>query len=285
MLRFRSRRSLRLRRRASKARVKRPARLSKPIARAVKAIINRQQERKYRSQTYIKLQNCVTNNISNEMFSCIPQTEMAGTSIMASSSTRIGQKLTCARAYTDFHVSFAPGITGSKDLVVKLWVLTSKELKNMDDILSWGVPPSGGTVPQRPLPINFLNDGNGGTTIPLGNLYDLDYPVETEQWTPEKIFTFRLQKSSQVLQNNTQPYNTANPAAYQASSGSTFRRFRVYHKAPKVWQYDGNITSNYPNNFAPVWCLTYAHADGSAPVPGNVDVQVNVTNHLEFYDA
>lgn len=264
----------------SKSKAKRPVKISKPLARAVRTIINRQQERKYRNESYQRILNAVTNSSSNEMFPCVPRTEMPGAGILASSSTRIGQKLTCARAYTDFHVSLAPNIQGSKDIIVKLWILTSKELKNMDDILSWGT-----TGAPRQLPINFLSDGNGGTTTALGTLYDLDLPVESEAFTAQKVMTFRLQKSSQVMNNNTNAYNNVNPAAYIASNGQTFKRFRFYHKAPKTWEYAGNINNDYPNNYAPFWTLSYAYADGTAPVPGNNDIAVNVTNHLEFYDA
>lgn len=263
--------------RRSKAKAKRPARLSKPMARAVKAIVNRQQERKYRNESYQRTLNAICNNVVNEMFPCVPQVEQA--TAVSSSSQRIGQKVTCARAYSDFHICLAPGTTGSKDIIVKLWVLASKELKNYDDIAAWG------TAGNRPLPINFLNDGNGGTKTLLGFLYDLDAPVESEQWTSLREFTFRLSKSSGVMENSNAGFSATAPYAYVASAGATFKRIRIYHKAPKTWQYDGNLFPQYPNNYAPVWTLSYAYADGTAPVAANNEVYVNVTNHLEFYDA
>lgn len=269
-----------MRRRVSKARAKRPAKLSKPIARAIKQVINRQQERKYRCESYMRQLNSVASATTNELFPLIPQTQMAGSSVMASSSTRIGQKLTCARAYSDIHVSLNAGITGSKDLIVKLWVLTSREFKNMDDILAFG-SASGA----RPLPIRFLDDGNGGTTSLTGIFQDLDLPVATDEWTQVKAFTFRLSKSSQVLQNNQNAFAAVNPAAYIASGADVHKHFRVYHNGPKTWNYSGDVVSSYPNNYAPVWALTYVYADGTTPQAANIDVQVNVTNHLEFYDA
>lgn len=271
------RRRMPRRRRAAKRMVKRPARLSKPVARAVKAIVNRQQERKYRNESYQRTLNAICNNVTNEMFPCVPQLEQA--TAVSSSSQRIGQKVTCARAYTDFHICLAPGATGSKDLIVKLWVLASKELKNYDDIAAWG------TAGNRPLPINFLNDGNGGTKTSLGFLYDLDAPVESEQWTSLKEMTFRLSKSTGVIENSSSGFSATAPFAYVASAGATSKRIRVYHKAPKNWQYDGNLFPQYPNNYAPVWTLSYAYADGTAPVAANSEIYVNVTNHLEFYDA
>ena len=182
---------------------KKTAALSKPMRRAIKQVINRQQERKYRCESYMKQLNSVASSTTNEMFPLIPQTQMAGTTVMASSSTRIGQKLTCARAYSDIHVSFNAGIQGSKDIIVKLWLLTSREFKNMDDILAFG-----SATGSRPLPIRFLDDGNGGTQSLTGIYQDLDLPVATDEWTPLKVYTFRLSKSSGILQNNTNAYNS-----------------------------------------------------------------------------
>lgn len=259
-------------------RVAKKAVLSKPVKRAITTIINRQQERKYTAESYQRQLNAVSNSTVNEMFPCVPYTIQAGAGT-ASSSQRIGQKITCARMYTDFHISLNTGITGSKDLVVKLWVLTSKALKNYDDISKWG------TTGNRPLPINFLNDGQGGTSVPLGFLYDLDKPVENEEWTSHKEFVFRLSKSTGVLINNQSGFAPSAPVAMVMGGGSTFKRIRVYHKAPKVLNFDANLGQQYPENFAPVWALSYAYADGTPPVPANTDVYVNVTNHLEFYDA
>lgn len=262
----------------AKAKAKRPAKLSKPMARAVKAIIHRQAERKYRSESYQRSMNAVTNSNINEMWPCVVQTTQAGAGT-ASSSQRVGQKVTVARCYTDFHFSFPPGITGSKDIVVKLWVLASKELKNYDDIANIGVVGN-----PRQLPINWLNDGNGGTQGALGFLYDLNLPVETEQWTSLKEYVFRLTKSSHAIENNNQGYG-APPAAYVAGGGTTMKRIRVYHKAPKNLLFDANLGSQYPTNFAPVWCASYAYVDGTNPVPANQELFVDVRNHLEFYDA
>lgn len=264
--------------RKSKARAKRPARISKPLARAVKAIVNRQQERKYKNASYQRVCNAVVNSSVMEMFPCVPQTEQA--TIAASSSQRIGQKLTCARAYSDFHITFAPGITGSKDIIVKLWVLASKELKNYDDIAAIGTAGN-----PRQLPINFLNDGNGGTTTALGFLYDMDLPVESESWTSLKEVTFRLSKSSGVMENSSGGFQASAPFAYVASGGPACKRIRVYHKAPKNWLFDAQTAPQFPTNYAPVWCLSYAYTDGTNAVPANAEVFVNVTNHLEFYDA
>lgn len=265
-------------RKSKQYRGKRTAVLSKPVKRAIKQVINRQQERKYTAESYQRQLNAISNSTTNEMFPCVPYTIQAGAGT-ASSSQRIGQKVTCARMYSDFHISLAPGITGSKDLVVKLWVLTSKALKNYDDISKWG------TTGNRPLPINFLNDGQGGTSVPLGFLYDLDKPVENEEWTSHKEVTFRLSKSTGVLINNQSGFAPSAPVAMVMGGGSTFKRIRVYHKAPKVLNFDANLGQQYPENFAPVWTLSYAYADGTAPVPANTDVYVNVTNHMEFYDA
>lgn len=259
---------------------KKTAALSKPMRRAIKQVINRQQERKYRCESYMKQLNAVASATTNELFPLIPQTQMAGSSVMASSSTRIGQKLTCARAYSDIHVSFNAGVQGSKDLIVKLWLLTSREFKNMDDILAFG-----SSTGARPLPIRFLDDGNGGTQSLTGIFQDLDLPVATDEWTPLKIYTFRLSKSSGVLQNNSNPYTAVNPAAYIGTGAEVHRHFRFYHDSPKVWNYSGDVVASYPNNYAPVWALTYVYADGTTPQAANIDVQVNVTNHLEFYDA
>lgn len=257
---------------------KKTAMLSKPLKRAIKQVINRQQERKYRAASYQRLCNAQVNNSVNEMFPCIPQTEQATTA--SSSSQRIGQKLTCARAYSDFHITLAPGSVGSKDLVVKLWVLASKELKNYDDIAAIGTAGN-----PRQLPINFLNDGNGGTTTSLGFLYDLDLPVEAESWTSLKEITFRLTKSTGVMENSSGGFQATAPFAYVASAGPSYKRIRVYHKPPKNWLYDAQTAPQFPTNYAPVWCLSYAYSDGSTAVPANAEVFVNVTNHLEFYDA
>lgn len=259
---------------------KKTAAISKPMRRAIKQVINRQQERKYRCESYMRQLNSVASATVNELFPLIPQTQMAGSTVMASSSTRIGQRLTCSRAYSDIHVSFNAGVSGSKDLIVKLWILTSREFKNMDDILAFG-SPSGA----RSLPIRFLDDGNGGTVSLTGIYQDLDLPVASDEWTQVKAFTFRLAKSSQVLQNNQNPYTAVNPAAYVAAGPDVHKHFRVYHDGPKTWNYSGDVVASYPNNFAPVWALTYVHADGTTPQAANIDIQVNVTNHLEFYDA
>lgn len=262
----------------AKSMVKRPAKISKPLARAVKAIVHRQQERKYRSESYQRTMNAVTNSTVNEMWPCIVQTTQAGAGT-ASSSQRIGQKVTVARCYTDFHFSFPPGITGSKDIVVKLWVLASKELKNYDDISQIGTVGN-----PRTLPIQWLNDGNGGTQGAIGFLYDLNLPVESEQWTSLREVTFRLTKSSHAIENNNNGYG-APPSAYVAGGGTTMKRIRVYHKTPKNLLFDNQLSAQYPTNFAPVWCASYAYVDGSTPVPANQELYVDVRNHLEFYDA
>ena len=73
------RRRMPRRRRAAKRMVKRPARLSKPVARAVKAIVNRQQERKYKNESYQRTLNAICNNVTNEMFPSTPPVNLCST--------------------------------------------------------------------------------------------------------------------------------------------------------------------------------------------------------------
>lgn len=257
---------------------KKTAALSKPMRRAIKQVINRQQERKYRAASYTRILNSNCNVTQNEMFNCMVDTSQAGAGT-ASSSQRIGQKVTVARCYSDFTITFAPGVSSSKDLIVKLWILSSKELKNYDDIFAWGQPGN------RSLPISFLNDGNGGTTNPTGLIEQLNLPVENEQWTSHREYVFRLTKSSGTLMNNPNGYAAAPPFGYVGTGGPCWKRIRVYHTVPKTLVYDAQLFGQFPNNASPVWTLSYAYADGTAPNTGNLDVQVTVTNHLEFYDA
>lgn len=251
------------------------AKLSKPVARAVKAIVHRGAERKYVSERPLpvasgglfpndSLFNCVTNSSVVEMFPCVPRTIQAGAGT-TSSSQRIGQKVKAARMYSDFYIALNPASTLSKDIIVKLWILTSKEFKNYDSIASMTAP------------INWLNDGQGGSTVSLGNLYDLTFPVENETWTQLKTYTFRLAKSSGLTQNN---------AAYTADSVPVGKFIRYYHKGgPQQLCFDSQLSAQYPTNYAPVWCVSYAYADGSTPQVTNKDIWVMNQNHLEFYDA
>lgn len=240
--------------------------LTKAQRSQVKRIVNSNMERKYVQTLYAGPFNAQANVAANEMLSLMPKIAVGD-----GSNQRTGQKIKPKRLVARFVVTFNAKEGGvaaqSADLFCRLWVLKSRSLKDQDAILSLAAP------------IQFLDDGAGGTQAFNGNEQDYFLRNESEEWQTIKEHRFRLSKASGLL-------NGDFVAGYsEGNTNPTAREFTVVIPTPANLLYTDETAAVYPTNFAPVWCIGYCRMDGTAVDPLEYGLRVNVSAALEYTDA
>lgn len=234
----------------------------------VKRLINANLEHKYVSTYSNALYNGSANTVANEMWPVIPKIGVGDASFQ-----RQGQKIKPKSLTLDVVVSMSAVDTSgssippiaSGDLMVNFWLLKSRRMKDTEDIRA------------LPSPINFLDDGQGGTMPFYGNVTDLDVRVNTEEWQQLAKRQFRLSKASGGLNGDTQfGYSAGNP---------TVKKFRLKVPLPANFQYTDETDPVYPTNFAPVWTIGFAYPDGTPFEGRNYRLNVTTRSHLDYTDA
>jgi len=163
---------------------------------------------------------------------------------------RVGDKIEPVRASTYFTFNFEPNSAICLDMVVNLYILTAKGAFN---------GPAVNSLPNGCL----LKTGAGTNVDPTGYAQNVmlaevnHYPINTDAFTVQKHYCFRMRKGIGALNSNTgvEIY----PTGSITSEGS---RTIKYTWTPPQLKYNED-TSTLPQNHYPVAVCWYTNADGN----------------------
>lgn len=259
-----------------KPRAKALAKLSKPMRNAVQAIINKNIESKYAFTGVADqpLYNTLRTKINatsglNFIKPCIPQIPINGTA----SNDLIGTKMKVQSLKTVFNFNLASSNVVSQDILVRVFFLFSKNVKNYSASINGMV---GG---------NLLRTGQGteedwvvGSGIDPRILNQL--PLNKNAWVGTSK-TFRLTKNGGNLNGQATgsvPVLSGVGASYQ---------FTHNWKCTKTLTYDETDTSLYPENYLPLVGMVAWYPDGTTV--GATDqvmpVYCQFSHHIWYKDA
>jgi len=188
------------------------------------------------------------------------------------SNDLIGTKAKIVSLKTYLHFNLDTGNSTSNDVMVKVFFLHSRNVKNLG-VANNGLP--GG---------NLLRTGAASEEdwVPAAGV-DMrllaQLPVNKNAWTGTTK-TFRLSKNAGTMQNGT--------AVPLLSAGNASYTFTYDWKAGgKTLKYDESDGSNAPENFLPLICAVAWYPDGTSvgPQDSNMPVFVTLSNHLYYKDA
>jgi len=292
-------RNRRLRRRSNrKPSAKRALKSSSPtLYKAVKQIAKKQalavQETKYIS-TYSNPTSPI-NQVWNGLISKVTagnyqylQPAMPSMSQGANSANMVGQKIRLVNGYTKFHFSFTTDTTDNYnyDFIIRLFLLNSKNVKNMQSSLN-GLPGK-----------NLLRTGQSTqcdfdpqTAITTDPSLLAMLPMNHLNWTGKSV-TFRLTKNAGST--------SYNPSITPAVVGDVPNLASRTNYCDYTWNWtDGKkdtvldygnsfITPDFPTNYCPLWGVVAYYPNGN-PVTADNNIQFPIriihTSHMWFKDA
>lgn len=267
------------------------AKLTKPVKRAVNAMINRKIETKYVAEyrtnedaTPVSIYGDVwpqgTPNGNVQLYLALPNVSEGATDY-----TRTGDQINPTKLSTDIDLKFNTGAalsgntdTCAWDVTAHIWYGFCRRYKNNDDI----------NANQVAIVQNMMEVGNGQTIRFLGG------PV-SDQFSLNKEFVLLKHKKVRMYR----PLGTQNTAT-TAGGVTTYypqiinKKMRLSWKVPKVFKY--NEQSSWPENYAPFIIIGYQHNDGTQAanafttnpftLPTQVPaLQAVIRSHLWYKDA
>lgn len=284
--------------RTTVVRMRAPAKLSKPVKRAIKRIVKGQEETKYIA-TQLMLNQSLDAAIHTPGTDMVPLVPLIKEGDQE--NQRIGRQVRPTRCRVDVHATFPqsnPGLTppvfqtSANEIYAVFYILRSKRRHNWTDF-------QGSADWQR-----LLDDGAGGAT-PFGlnsapayggfwftNSSLLQYPINTSEFTLVKRKVVKLVRNQgNMLENNP----TAAPNMSQSAWSGSF-----YYKLPTLKYDDSTNPVNptaepYPTNTCVFLAAGYVFANNingyNADPEGNpasaIDNSLSLTvrNHVWYKDA
>lgn len=181
---------------------------------------------------------------------------------------RQGNQVTPITIRTDFYICLAP-YTRTQNLVVNLWLLENRSLKNFDQLIQ----TSNSNV-------RFLKSGASSITQQYnGNLNESNLPIYNEQFKLLKHYQFQLTSNVGLSEGDTTAGNAPN-----IGKSESYKHIKFIYDSPKVLKYN-TPGDTYPSNCAPFWCIGYAKVDGSSPDFVNQNIVVTTNCSMTYKDA
>jgi len=200
----------------------------------IKRVLNRQLETKYVAYQEHGIDGGLTvpGNIipTTDAHSLLPP--LAQQTTVASSNTREGDKIEPTRATFNINLWLSNDSVDVKTIYVKLFLMTCKTLKNVEQIVASA--PDGMFENGSPGPVNWVANSQALQQY---------YPVCKENYTLIKTRTFKFMKNYNIPIGG-----TANPNV----TGMTDRQSFSYSWKPPVLKYSPD-EALYPTNYAPVF--------------------------------
>jgi len=169
---------------------------------------------------------------------------------------------------TNWHIALGPNVR-SANIRCVLYCLQQKSVKYFPD-LATAYPTTGP---------NILKSGTAGLTKAyLGRINDEDLPINTDEFTLLKKFTFNL------IANVGQP-NGDTTAGNSPNAVPSYKNLSYTYKVKGNLKYTPGGATVFPNGHAPFWVFGYSHTDGTAPDVLNRDVLVSYINQMTYKDA
>lgn len=253
-------------RRAAPRKTKKAAKLSPPVVKAVKNILNAQTETKLKIANVISDGVTFTRGITStaEVYSCLPPVAVSTTS--ANSHTRVGDQITPTSLVVKGRVSFTDNLALSRNITVHIFCLSAHAVRNFDNYTA--------------IPITSLLDNGAGSDVNFdGTVGRSMYPVNRESFTVHKYLKFPLYKGY----NNTNA-SVSTPADSSVFIGRTSKEFTIRIKTPKVLKYA--LAGNYPQNFAPFLCMGWTYNDDATmgDAPARIISMNSCKSYLRYKD-
>ena len=263
------------------------AKLSKPVKRAVNALIHAQAEDKYQRMENgyvnqpvplhgwngIGSAGLVTINTPFTLFPAIDQG--------VGSYQRLGNKIKVKSLVVNWQISILNDISGdtqagsdSIPLLVRLLVLKSKSVTNAPLIPSTVATSIGQDL------FNYGSGQYGGAT---NRPADMDLRVNRKAYTVVTDKVMKLEKG-----DGADPISTATGGTVTTVSPTSVHRFttRIPCGTPLVYPSEGAI---FPDNFAPFFSVTYTQANADCPIPPSPAylnrVLVHYDVHCDYEDS
>ena len=223
------------------------AKLSAPMTRAIKKVLNKEADTKFVAQSLVNLSGGANLNsyvgfssainTVNEIYALIPEVPVG---LAATSCTRVGDHISPTKCIVDLNIcATAANATGSVDKMVHVFMLTSKSVKSLANYSA--------------IPITQLLDIGNGTNGPFnGASMSQTLPVNAQDFTVLHHKAFRMTKGLGLQNTSIVSSATITPAA-------AFRRLRFTLKIPKLTYSDDSVT--YPSNYAPFLVIGYTSCD------------------------
>jgi len=169
---------------------------------------------------------------------------------------------------TNWHIALGPNVRSSNIRCV-LYCLQQKSVKYFPD-LATAYPTTGP---------NILKSGTAGLTKAyLGRINDENLPINTDEFTLLKKFTFNLIANVGVPNGDTTAGNSPNALP-------SYKNLSYTYKMKSNLKYTPGGATTFPNGHAPFWVFGYSHTDGTAPDVLNRDVLVSYINTMTYKDA
>lgn len=251
---------------AERARLDAPS-MSSGFAKAVLSVVNRKEETKYRADDIQKTVPVDVNiNIPGDLVSPLPNL-VEGTG----SWQRVGQHITNVRGKTHFNFSIDYNYSASVNWVVRLYMLTSKQVKAYSQISS--------------LSANTLLDNGDGTTIDWipGSTQVITLsqrPLARENFTGS-FRDFKLSKNSGALNGD----SSTPPPSPNGGHFASNHQFTWHWKHKGKVMYDEN--SYLPTNYNPMFILVaFPYDNTPVPVdPATAPVKATIRTEMFYKDS
>lgn len=185
------------------------------------------------------------------------------------SNNRIGERITPKSLRTQFRFFYDSAFTTTADVMIDLYIMTSKKCKSQQSVLADPDIIAG----------NFLDQGIGAaaTFWDVVNPYtSASQRVDPSTLTLLKKKTFRLIRNVGAENLDATAGNAPNMTKSYASYSYSFK------KIPKLI-YDGNTT--YPSNFAPFYLAVAYKSDGSSTLTNANSPNMSVYSTMTFKDS
>lgn len=236
-------------------------------------IVGRNEETKFSAATLISGVQINGNFINASQFLPALPSVVTG----PDRNQRVGYKISPTRHTLEFFMGIPERVTVNANVIVKIFVLTSKKYKAMGDLI---VPLGPGSIIANTL----LDAGNNTLTNPFGTMDSAALPFWKGEWTVLKTKTIRLAKPPGV--QNLAPTQVTPPTADGSASANlnAFHHFTMVLPKPPVLKYD-NDTQLFPSNYAPVIGFMWYYDDFQAVPPTEpLTVAATVRSNLYYKD-
>lgn len=199
------------------------------------------------------------------------------------SSNVLGQKITLVNGYSKFHFAFTPDAAPySQDIILKLFLLHSKQVKSLQAAASTGALVGG----------DLLRSG-AGTQLDFNPYTAITDPIQlamlplnTLAWSG-KCITMRLTKNTGMTSYDaTTPTVQGDVPNLSAKTNYVDHTWNWTDAKNRELKYD-NFVPGSPTNYCPLWGVVAYYPDGtpvSADAAVQLPIRITFSHHMWYKD-
>lgn len=256
---------------------RRTAKPSRSFIKKVQKIVNKDVESKEAHYTYALTAFNSGVNSAGDVIRVLPQITIGTTTgarigdVVQGQSLKIrGHMLINTTPITTGSGVIPTGIPNNCRLLVRAFVFSVKRFQNYDDAVSNVANWSG----------QFLRNGSSTQALD-GTIASMYLPVNTDVITVHKEIKKYITCEGLATITFGSPANQI--AMTNVNYQDTTKFFDIDVKCKKTLKYDSSNFS--PQNFAPLFCLSYCHLDGSSPDVLTTVVSSSFVSTFMYQDA